>query len=368
MAPKAGGIALRATHKTNSPTLLRPIAWSALILLALEFGLEIRAYQRGYETLLFGQRKPVATDSTRNDGARWGPTDDFPFRSEIVDPPKPSNTVRIWIASASQAEDKRLPPDVVFPDVLQRHLNDRGIRAQVLNAGRAGRTIAKNQEDLERGAATWRPDVVVLYQMESGTLGGPGPGTAASDLEGPVLAQANLPRSAQPSRSWLTRTVEELTLYTMLKTNATSRLVEEKQLPESLDEVVVDDFAAAVERFVATAERVGARPVVSTIAISHKAGNLEQMPTQFRLARLRFDSSVSVAGWVDSIDRFNGRLHLIAQNSNLQLITLEEQIGGRPKFFRDPVHFTRLGHAEVGRTMANQLAEFLTFNESIASQ
>ncbi len=358
----------RDPDRTNSLSLLRPIALSALLLLAIEVGLETRAYLRGYDTLFFGMRVPVATDQANGDETRWGPTDDFPFRSKVVDPNKPAGTVRIWIASASQAEDLRLPPDVVFPSVLERLLNERGIPTQVLNAGRAGRTIATNLDDLERGAPVWKPDIVVLYQMESGTLNGSGAESAASGPEATRVEGANMPTTGQPKRSWLTRIVEELTTYTLLKTNVTSRLAAEKQLPERLDENVIDDFGSAVERFVSVARKMGATPVISTIAISHEEGSVEEMPTQYLLVRLRFDSSVSVEGWVDSIARFNRRLHLIAGDDELQLLTLGEEIGGRPRLFRDPVHFTPTGHAEVGRVVAEQLFETLASSSELPSE
>jgi len=53
------------TDRTNSLSLLRPVLWSALLLLAIEVGLEVRASGRGYETLIFGRREAVPTKQGR---------------------------------------------------------------------------------------------------------------------------------------------------------------------------------------------------------------------------------------------------------------------------------------------------------------
>lgn len=356
------------TDRSNSLSLLRPVLWSALLLLAIEVGLEVRAYGRGYETMLFGQRDAVPTKQGRSKIDQWGPTEEFPFRSVVVEPVKQPELLRIWIASASQAEDQRLPPDVVFPAVLERDLQERGIRAQVLNAGHAGRAIASSQEDLKRLAGIWQPDIVVLYHMEAGTPVAEESGGTVPALEDQEIAQANVPRTGQVNRSALDRFVEQLTLYTLLRTNFTSRLVAEKQLPDRVSEEVIDEFATSVDSFVRQVEAIGARPVLCTIAISHEVQDLSEMPTEFRLVRLRFDSSVSVAGWVDSVATINDRLFVYAQQNDLPLVTLAEDVGGQPKYFRDPVHFTRAGHAAVARVLADQLTEQLAFEDLTARQ
>ena len=48
MASRSGRMASSMDDRSNSPKLLWPIAWSALILLILEIGLELRAYFPGY--------------------------------------------------------------------------------------------------------------------------------------------------------------------------------------------------------------------------------------------------------------------------------------------------------------------------------
>jgi len=53
------------TDSTNSLSLLRPAACSALLLLAIEVGFEVRVYDRGYETLLFGESEAVPSKQGR---------------------------------------------------------------------------------------------------------------------------------------------------------------------------------------------------------------------------------------------------------------------------------------------------------------
>jgi hypothetical protein len=334
----------------------------------MEVGLEVRAYRRGYATLIFGQREVVATQQDRSETDPWGPSEEFPFRSVIVDPVKPPGVIRIWIASASQAEDPRMPPDLIFPSLLEEYLEDRGIRAQILNAGKVGLATASNQAALELRGGIWQPDIVVLYSMQAGTPDGDKPSGKEVDQQGSQVPQANMPRSGQKAPSGLDRVIENFTLYDLLKTNITPMLVAEKQLPDRVAEGEIDGFEAAVDSFVGTVEALGARPVLSTIAISHETHNLAEMPADYRLNRLRFDPSVSVAGWVESVARLNDRLSVYAKQNDLPLVPLAENVGGRPKYFRDPVHFTPAGHAEVARVLADYLAQQPALNDLTASQ
>lgn len=334
----------------------------------MEVGLEVRAYRRGYATVIFGQREIVATQQDRLETDQWGPTEQFPFRSVIVDSVKPPGVVRIWIASASQAEDPRLPPDIIFPSLLEQYLEDRGIQAQVLNAGKVGLATASNQAELELRGGVWQPDIVVLYSMQAGTPVGDNPAGKDVDHENSQVPQANMPRSGQENPSRLNRVIENFTFYDLLKTNITPLLVAEKQLPDSVAEGEIDGFEAAVDSFVGTVEALGARPVLSTIAISHETHNLAEMPADYRLNRLRFDPSVSVAGWVESVARQNDRLSVYAQQKDLPLAPLAEKVGGQPRYFRDPVHFTPAGHAEVARVLADYLAQQPALYDLTASQ
>ena len=356
------------TDRTNSLSLLRPIAWSALFLLAIEVGLEVRAYRRGYDTVFLGQQEVVAMQQDRREPDQWGPTEEFPFRSLVRSPVKPPGVKRIWIASASQAEDPRMPPDLIFPSLLEKDLEERGIQVQVLNAGKVGLATASMQSVLELRGETWQPDLVVLYAMQAGSPEGDNSAGRGIDGEGPVGPQANMPRSDQKTPSRLDRVIEEFTLYTLVKTNLTSRIVAEKQLPDRVADEEIDGFEAAVDSFVGTAEAMGAQPVLCTIAISHETENLAEMPDDYRINRLRFDPSVSVAAWVESVDRLNDRLSSYARQKDLPLVPLAEKVGGQPMYFRDPVHFTPAGHVAVARVLADSLAEQLPLNDLTASR
>src|SRR5687767_7527070 len=78
---------------------LAVLGWTALALLVLEVAVEVRAYRRGWDTLLFGHGGPPASDDARG----LGPTDGFRFRSRVVPALRTPGSRRVWVASASYA-------------------------------------------------------------------------------------------------------------------------------------------------------------------------------------------------------------------------------------------------------------------------
>ena len=155
----------------------------------------------------------------------------------------------------------------------------------------------------------------------------------------------------------LTRFVESLTLYTLRKTNVTSRITAARQLPDHLAPDAVDRFSRSIGRFIAETRGLGARPVLCTFAMSHNADNLATMPTDYTLGMLRQNPNLSVAGWVNTVKRLNQQIRSYGRNHGISVIDVEAVIGGQPKYFRDAVHFSPVGHAKVAELLANGLWE-----------
>ena len=65
--------------------ILRILIYVLFLLIILETGAEVRAYFRGYDTILFGRDIPNTNPiSNETDEKKYGPSESFPFRSSIV--------------------------------------------------------------------------------------------------------------------------------------------------------------------------------------------------------------------------------------------------------------------------------------------
>lgn len=340
--------------------LFAPMAWAAFFLVFIETGLEYRAHRRGYETMLFGG--PAFAASKPSPTVRQplcGPTRRFPFRSRVIPLTKPHGVTRYWISSASYGEDIYTPVDSIFPSLMQKRAEDSGVATQVINASRAGYTIAQNISDLEELGPTWQPDFVLLYNMS----------TDIKALSREYLAQAHgcMPHTVEgespPVHSgdagvgWLNRYTERTTIYQQLKSNVTARITTQCILADGLGQQAECDFRDAILRFVRVCRRLGATPVLCTFCFSHKATNVQAMPDQYRIALLRTDEFLSISGWIATCQRYNQIIRDTAKEEQVALVDLDRRIGGRPEFFRDAVHFSREGHIEIARVLADRVIQ-----------
>jgi lysophospholipase L1-like esterase len=333
--------------------LLAPLLWIVVCLVALEVALELRATRLGWPTLLFG-----GAAGEKQADATWGPSDDFPFRSRRVAAEPTAGRARIWFASASYGEDVQLPPDEVFPNLVAARLRERGIECDALNASSAGNTVTWNARELTEFGARYRPDVVVLYQMsndidELSTLLC-GRGWAPADERGaPPVAEADDPATAETD--WLTRSVEETTVFKHLKSAVTSRLTRERRLAPTLGEAGEALFEARVRAFLARCRELDARAVLCTFPTAYTRETIANTPLEYELNMLRFNVFLALEGWLDSVERFNAVLRRVAGAENVPLIELAEPVSGRTELFRDMWHLTGPGHVEVAGRIAAEL-------------
>lgn len=314
---------------------LRVLAWTALILVALEVLAEVRAYRRGWDTLIFGQASAGAGDEHFG----FGPTDAFPFRSRLAAVERTPGVLRVWIASASYALGGNLPAEEIFAVRLGDMLDVSGQPTQVLNAGRVGYAIPDSVAELERLGPHWRPDVAVLYHLT----------TDVDELSRLLLSRRGLAAAAgAEGLDWGTRFVERSTLRPLLKEHVSSRVTLLRPLADSLEPGGEAAFTARVRSFVALCRRLGVRPVLCTCAVSHDRENPEQLPRHV----FRFNLRVSRRGWHDTIERWNEVLRRVAREEGVPLVDVAAELLGRGEFFVDFVHFTARGHAEVARLLA----------------
>lgn len=318
---------------------LAVLAWVALYLVGLEVVLEVRAHRRGWDTLLFGAPR----DAQDEIESGFGPTEAFPFRSRVVPPAREPGTLRVWVASASYALGGNLPPEEIFAVRLVGDLAARGVKAEVLNAGRVAYAIPDSVAALEAGAPLWRPDVAVLYHLS----------TDVDDLSRRLAGGGGLEAAAgAEGLDWGTRLVELTTLQPLLKEHLGSRVTRWRPLSDDLGTAGAAAFEARVRSFVEVCRRHGIAPVLCTFAVSHDRANPEDLPPHV----FRFNLRVSRRGWHDTIDRWNDLLRRVAAEEGAPLVDVAGALLGRSDRFVDFVHFASAGHGEVSRLLAEALA------------
>jgi hypothetical protein len=326
--------------------------WAALFLLVIEVALEVRAIGRGYGGVLLHRGAGVSAPAT-SATPEFGPTPEFPFRSRITTPADAQAATSLWLASSSYGEDIYVWAQELFATRLADAIDQ-----PVLNASHGGTTIASNQAELEERGPTYKPDIVLLYQMSNDI-----------DLISERFA-AGLPAGATPGAGSATGQsfapvspwIQSMTTYRQLKSHATSRLAEHLPLWDDLDQhtppgspTAVESFAADVEAFVDATLALGAKPVLITFATAYGPGEADQIPGEIARQNLAMNIVLSPTGWTRAIATFNDTLRTIAAERGLVCIDLASEMRGRAELFRDLWHLTPKGHAHVAELLEQAL-------------
>lgn len=335
---------------------LKLFFWIACFLVVGELGLEVRAKQRGWESILFGlptSAQSVPQQERRDD--KFGPTTSFPFRSRIIPMKRQPGDHRYWVASSSHAEDIYLPPSMTFPNILESLLMKERGDATMLNASRAGIDIPENVNDLKRWGEQWRPDYVILYQL-SLTISSIAKRTVAG-TRGRASSTTKQVKNAEGPVTWVNRLVEKTTIYANLKGQISTRIGASRVLANDLGLQGEEEFTLMLQDFIDATRMIGSVPVLTTFATSHTRKQLAVIPNDIALGLFKYSSLLSVEGWVTSVERLNAVTRRIADQEGVMLIDIEDAVAGRSEFFRDFVHFTPAGHEAVARTMKDALVK-----------
>lgn len=350
--------------KSYVPTLTL-VLLIVLTLAATELVLEARAYNRGWNTLVFGMRAPTPSAGSGGPAAiapqeGFGPTGDFPFRSRIAVRQKTEDVQRIWVASSSYGEDVFVPSERIFPNLIPGALARSGRPSvQVLNASKAGLTVDDNTRLIEAEGARWYVDLYVLYQMSNdiGQLSKyPTSRANSSPTDGPP------PREGAPSTgalAWVTRLLENTTVYQNLKSLFAPLINGSKRLSDRIDPVAVSSFEGRVERFVDAAHAAGGKAVLCTFAVSDLDVAGGAPPLDVAMSVLKFNDQLSYRGWQDAVRSFNDTIRRVAERRNVVLIDVAEAMSGHREYFRDFFHFSEKGHSH--------LADVVGSNEALVS-
>lgn len=334
---------------------LKLFLWIAVFIVLLELGLEVRAKQRGWDTMVFGFSPPAQSVSPQQQAnSEFGPTPAFPFRSRIVALEREPGNHRYWVASSSHAEDIYLPPSMIFPNILERFLKESKINAVVLNASRAGVDIPGNVDDLKRWGGQWKPDYAILYQMSLSI------GSIAKHVlgAGAQVASANAKEVKEGPITWINRLVEKTTIYANVKGQITARIGASRVLANGLGPQAEQEFTAMLRDFIGAARSIGSVPVLTTFSTSHTRKQLGEIPQDIALGLFKYSSVLSVEGWVASVEQLNAVVRRVANEERVLLIDVERAVAGHHEYFRDFVHFTPAGHEAVAKAMGTALLRF----------
>ena len=316
---------------------LRIVLWSALFLLLLETGLEIRARNRGYETLLFGADPHEWVASHPG----YGPSEAWPFRSRL---PDGNALARVWLASGSYLDDARIAPDLNGASLLDAYL---GSAVLVVNNSRAGWDIRRNTLTLLQEPEATLPLVAVLYQLTNDLT------SIAETTEELALPD----KQAISLSDRVTGLVQKTTLYAHLQNQITCRLLQAQVLSDGLGDESAARFEDRVRYFIEACHSRGVTPVVATLGRSYGGVDPTMLRDDERQHMFLFVNRLSPLGWLRTIQAWNDILRQIAAEEGVLLIDMDRAMSGNRTYFRDFTHFTPKGHRFFSEQVGQVLLE-----------
>ena len=320
------------------------IFWLIILILCLiEVSLEYRAHLKGFDTILFENKNK----STKKD------TPGQIFRSKSIPLPKPSNTIRLWMASASYAADPKRKIEELFPNILCDDLNLSGTRCQILNASAPGLTIKENTDFLRDNGDKWGVDYTILYSMNI-DINELSKKYFASTQDKPDTSNIDDLGSFSLA-TYLNKFLESTTLYSHLRNYIGGSILLESQLHDSINENAITEFRNSLNEFITVSKSLGSTPILVTFSTKYHLNSKNGMPHSEKLFLVRYNEYLSETGWYNTISRFNQEIINTAYFHNIPYIELNIAMHDRPELFSDFVHFTKNGHIEVGLHLSRNM-------------
>lgn len=333
-------------------TFYRYLIVMVVVMLALETGLEYRHYRLGYDTPIFGNQTDNSQSSASSrENSKFGPTTDFPFRSEIVAPEK-DGKLRIWISSASHAYGGRIPPEHIFPNEICKRL-PAPESCQAINGSDNGMSIDGNIRLLRKYAPLYKPDIAVLYQMSMIISEQQKNLTEKSAGTGQTTSNSILDFSPA------IKLYESLSLYVHLSDYIGNNIKLQGNLKERLPDSMDEDFEQKILSFIHACRELGIEPVLSTFALSHDLTNINLMSRTEITNFVKYQAYLSPTGWIRTIEHYNELMKEIGNEQHVTVIDVSHALHGKPEYFIDYVHFNAEGHQIVAQAMSEKLAHVL---------
>jgi len=325
-------------------------------LFAIEMAFEYRANKRGHHAYLFKMtRKILDLGSHQND------VTPYPFRSPVLQINKSAGSNRIWMASASYAEDAKRKIDELFPNIMCKQISLSGVNCEMLNAARASLTIHDNINQLNNRARAWKLDYAILYSMNldinilSHKHLAPYKMASAKDekINAKIVGNNDLTISQK-----IEKFVEEMTIYGHLRRYLGGSILLSTLQHDNIGDEASAEFKETLIHFISTCRKIGATPILTTFATRYDINNYEDMSYDQSLSLMRYNEYLSKKGWVNAVFQFNKIIRETANENNILLIDIEKEISGKQEYFRDFIHFTINGHSVIGQLLADNFINY----------
>lgn len=351
-------LAILAEVGTRGVIRLGSDAWPATR--AAKFDTELRGLLELYRRHPFLNTSPREGQSV----AAFGKQASFSslgYRSPERGVEKPSGTTRILCAGGSTTFDILSANDSkTWPWRMEEILRERGLDAEVFNAGFPGWTSLENLISLSIRDLDLEPDIVVLYQ-------------GINDLQ----PASHRPFDSQYERGHADEAVRALGFDLQpLKWYERSLLVEKArelvvgkrdpwqrlQSPSAPDNALTELPAEALETF--------ERNIRSFVAVAIAGGSrvvLVTQPMRIRSEHVDADEAY-LAQWILGLDpvaapaeleRFNTVLREVSMTGPASLADVAGQVAWEERDFDDPMHFSPDGSARMARTMVDAVEKIL---------
>lgn len=348
-------------------TFLLYIGLVFICIFTVECALEFRHYLKGYDTLIFGvkQKREAAAPSQSAQIERpkqvYGPTQDFPFRSLILDQ-NDQESMRLWIASASHAEGGRVAASKVFPNQICP-LASSIKNCETINGSKAGMTVSENISLMQEYAPIYNPKYALLYQMsniissQERKITHPEPSGQENTTNSVFEMLVDLKE--------LSKTLQKSSLYVHLSDYIGGNIKLQGPLKAELPDEFAIEFDEQIMQFISESRQLGLIPLLATFASSHDHSNIEQMPFSLRTNFVKYNTYLSPSGWITMVSRYNQRLRNIAKKESVPLIDLDKLFTGKHSNFIDFVHFNEKGHTLVAQIIGQELSRLINTGSTV---
>ncbi|WP_442506950.1 SGNH/GDSL hydrolase family protein [Novipirellula sp. SH528] len=265
------------------------------------------------------------------------------LRGPEISEDKRDHVTRIAVLGGSSVFGYLVPEGEDSCRVMEEILRERGVDAEVINAGVNGYSMTQCRHRYEQVVAPLRPDFVILYLGWNDTLY--------------LIQDADQASRNAPSAPSLTKRVfSKSTLYGLLR----YRLFPEKnpvfaapessnsQMSESGKRQFRDDFKALVK----AVEESGAVPVVSTQVMA-TSEHCEGLDWHLGSTSKQIAANQVIGRWIVDTERE------IAADNQLLLIDCTKEVPCSDDTLGDPIHLTKKGHRLVAELWVQGLMPLL---------
>jgi len=312
--------------------------------------------------VLKGEAQVVANQASAktNDNQGVAEQEPFPFNSRPILKGQYKNLeLRLWVSSASHAADHH-GPDHQFANLLCSYLQPDSCYA--LNASSPGILVEDNIEFLETNGSDWRPEYILLYQAyldihhssrQSGTVADQAPSEAPAANESTVAERV---KEYFYVDEWLKRSI----LRNYSRNYLGSSFLLATPLLSELGGSEKVQYRNRLVSFIESARRVGAKPILITF-VSAQGSSEASIPWTYQTWLMRYFEDFSPKTINRSILEYNEIVRNVAAQHGAEVIDLDAHWPAKDRKgqFDDFVHFSKSGHQQVAKIIADELKEIV---------